>query len=129
MKNKVLKNYHSFFLSWPPLLPFQVDRRELCPPPRFFANVKWSVLAVSGTTFDSDLRLECDDRHPWPIMDEAELGRGEARGSIISSAITEPGSGRSRSPGPSGGGEAGNVQWVCRPREPSAKMAESRLVK
>lgn len=96
MKNKVFKNYHSFFLSLLPLLPFQVDRKELCPPPRFFANVKWSVLAVSGNTFDSDLRLRCDDKHPRPIMDEAELGRGEARGSTITLAavaITKPVSG------------------------------------
>ena len=33
--------------------------------------MKWSILAVSGTTFDSDLRPECDDKRPWPIMDEA----------------------------------------------------------
>lgn len=35
MKNKVFKNYHSVFLSLLPLLPFQVDRRELCPLPDF----------------------------------------------------------------------------------------------
>lgn len=31
MKNKVFGNYHSFFPSSPPLLPFQVDRGEACP--------------------------------------------------------------------------------------------------
>lgn len=35
MKNKVFKNYRSFFPSSPPLLPFQVDRKELCPLPDF----------------------------------------------------------------------------------------------
>lgn len=55
--------------------------------------MKWSVLAVSGSTFDSDLRLQCDDKHPRLIMDEAELGRGEAQGSTITLAavaITRP---------------------------------------
>lgn len=33
--------------------------------------MKWSILAVSGTTFDSDLRPQRDDKRPWPIMDEA----------------------------------------------------------
>lgn len=105
MKNKVLKNYHSSFLSLPPLLPFQVGRRELCPPPRFFANVKWSIRTVSGSTFDSDLRLECDDRHPRPIMDEAEPGRGEALGKHHPSCCSRTGPVGGRSRGPSGGGE------------------------
>ena len=46
------------------------------PPPRFFfANVKWSILAISGPTFDSDLRPERDDKRPRLIMDEAARGR------------------------------------------------------
>lgn len=47
MKNKVLGNYHSFFPSAPPLLPFQVDGGE-APPPGAFANVQWRVLAVGA---------------------------------------------------------------------------------
>ena len=37
--------------------------------------MKWSIPAVSSPTFDSDLRPECDDKRPRPIMDEAALGK------------------------------------------------------
>lgn len=112
MENKVCGNYHSFLPSSPPLLPFQVDEGGLAPP-RFFANVQWRVLAVPGTTFDSDLRPECDDKRPRLIMDEAELCWGEARGPAIrpaAAAITQPVR-ESASPSPGGwGGEEPTVE-------------------
>lgn len=67
-------------LPLPPLLPFQVDRKERCPSQIFFfSNVKWSIPAVSSPTFDSDLRPDCDDKRPRPIMDEAALGKARLR--------------------------------------------------
>lgn len=63
--------------------------------------MKWSILLVSGTTFDSDLRPECDDKRPWPIMDEAAC-EGEAPGPTIplpAAAVTQLVSGRPPSPG------------------------------
>lgn len=74
--------------------------------------MKWSIFAVSGTTFDSDLLLESDDKRPWPVMDEARLGAGEAPGTSVISlaavAITKWASGYWQSPSPVGGGEAGS---------------------
>lgn len=110
----------------PPLLPFQVDRKERCPlPDFFFSNVKWSIPAVSSPTFDSDLRPECDDKRPRPIMDEAALGK--ARLEVL------PALGHSRpsgvcKPRPAGRGAAnpqqpreplGRVRGHCRGQEPS----------
>ena len=81
MKTKVCKNYRSSSLPLPPLLPFQVDRKGCCPLPDFFffPNVKWSIPAVLGPTFDSDLRPECDDKRPRLIMDEAAPGKARLR--------------------------------------------------
>jgi len=60
--------------------PFKLTERSVALPRFFFfSNVKWSIPAVSSPTFDSDLRPDCDDKRPRPIMDEAALGKARLR--------------------------------------------------
>lgn len=108
----------------PPLLSFQVDRRERCPlPDFFFANVKWSILAISGPTFDSDLRPERDDKRPRLIMDEAEPGKARLRVPPRSLGHSRHSAGLGvYEPRPRGGG-ASNPQW---PTEPLGRVRGHR---
>lgn len=88
----VSQNHHSFSASLSLSFPFKLTV-ELPAPPKLFANVQRSAPAVPGPTFDSDLRPECDDKRPWTIMDEAELGEGETQGPAIrlaAAAVTQP---------------------------------------
>lgn len=104
--------------------PFKLTEGSVAPSQIFFfANVKWSILAISGPTFDSDLRPERDDKRPWLIMDEAALGK--ARLQVPPRALGH--SHHSAGPGicephPRGGG-ASNPQ---RPTEPLGRVRGHR---
>lgn len=113
----VPQNHHSFSASLRLSFPFKLTV-ERPAPPRLFANVRRSAPAGPGPTFDSDLRPECDDKRPWTIMDEAELGEGETQGPAIrlaAAAITQPVRGPAeRQPWGVGRGEPPGAGWALR---------------